>query len=153
MYGAGVSVRRASSSTAPTSASSSVARPASMSCSIEVLWAPTRAAPSMRRSSGTRSAMPSLPATACASRIDAPARVRAAVALEVPPRDAVLHRQHDALIVQHAAQLGYDRRELVRLHGEHHQVRWAGIGHALEDGEPLPARAAVALDKREPLAT
>jgi len=42
--GAGVSVRRASSSTEPTSASSSVARPASMSCSMEVLCAPTRAA-------------------------------------------------------------------------------------------------------------
>src|SRR2546421_7042048 len=83
MCGTGVSVRRASSITAPTSASSSVARPASTSCSIDVLWLPTRAAPSMRRSSETRKAMPSLPATACASRIIAAARARVEDSLQM----------------------------------------------------------------------
>jgi hypothetical protein len=71
-----VSVRRASSTTEPTSASISGARPASTSCSIDVLCLPTFSAPAMRLSSVTRNSMPSLCATACASRIIAAASSR-----------------------------------------------------------------------------
>jgi hypothetical protein len=69
MCGVGVAVSRPSSATEPTSASISGARPASMSCSIEVLCRPTFSAPAMRLSSVTRNSTPSLPATCWASRI------------------------------------------------------------------------------------
>ena len=67
---------RPTSITEPTSASISGSRPASTSCSIEVLCLPTRSAPAMRFSSVTRKVMPSRSATACASRIIAAARSR-----------------------------------------------------------------------------
>ena len=76
MCGVGVPVRRPSSATDPTSASISGPRPASTSCSIEVLCLPTFSAPSMRRSSVTRNSMPSLAAIACASSIMFAARAR-----------------------------------------------------------------------------
>ena len=64
-----MSVNRASSITEPSSASVSSGRAASTSCSIEVLWWPTRSAPAMRFSMGTRKVMPSLLAMPCASVI------------------------------------------------------------------------------------
>ena len=74
--GVGVSVNRASSTTEPSSASISSVRRASTSCSIEVLWCPTRSAPAMRFSIGTRKVMPSLSAMLCASLIMSCARSR-----------------------------------------------------------------------------
>src|SRR3954466_12447084 len=50
--GAGTPVRPASSTTAPMIASISRGLPASRSCSIDVLWWPTRQAPSMRFATG-----------------------------------------------------------------------------------------------------
>ena len=76
MCGVGVSVSRASSTTEPTRASISGSRPHSTSCNIDVLCLPTFSAPSMRLSSVTRKLMPSLCATAWASRIIAAASSR-----------------------------------------------------------------------------
>ena len=57
--GIGVSVSRPSSTNAPISGSISRGRPASTSCSIDVLWAPTFSAPSMRCSMEIRRRSPS----------------------------------------------------------------------------------------------
>ena len=56
-----------SSATAPTMASSSIGRPRSKSCSMEVLCSPTEAAPSIRLSTSIGMVTPSLAATASAS--------------------------------------------------------------------------------------
>ena len=77
MLGVGVRVSRPSSTTAPMSASVSSALPDSASCSIEVLCLPTRSAPAMRFSSGTRNEIPSFDATSCASVIIFAASARA----------------------------------------------------------------------------
>ena len=250
MCGVGTPVSWPSSITAPTSASISGSRPASTSCSIDVLCLPTFSAPAMRFSSVTRKLTPSLFATCSASRIiaaassrvgeladvderrvreradriegevapelepdlgadagehgrlepgaherfgeshdarrlravglaereavaldvahdagrrqlarrvddaaddprrvdrahdravridggDAAALERPAVALEVPPRDAVLHRHDHGLVVEEVMQVLRHRRDLVRLHAEDHDV----VG-------PASARLAVAL--------
>src|SRR6266481_4762217 len=76
--GVGVRVRRPSSTTDPTSASSSGRRPASTSCSMEVLWWTTLSAPAIRLSRLTRNTMPSLCAMVCASVIIAAASARVA---------------------------------------------------------------------------
>jgi hypothetical protein len=69
MVGVGVSVIRPSSCTEPTSASISIGRPASRSCSIEVRCAPTAAPPSIRRSTSMGNLTPSFSAISCASSI------------------------------------------------------------------------------------
>ena len=63
MVGVGVPVICPSSTTAPTSASSSSARPLSTSCSIEVLCAPTASAPAIRWASEILKRTPSASAT------------------------------------------------------------------------------------------
>src|ERR1700733_11900603 len=68
--------RRASSVTEPKSASISIARPCSISCSIEVLCAPMLSAPAMRLSMLRRNRMPNASPTVCASRIIAAASAR-----------------------------------------------------------------------------
>ena len=76
IVGVGVPVSRPSSCTAPSSASISIGRPASRSCSIEVRCAPTAAAPSMRRSTSIGNFTPSVSAISCASSIMARATPR-----------------------------------------------------------------------------
>ena len=76
MVGVGTPAMPPSSTTEPTSASSSSARPASTSCSIEVLCAPTASAPAMRCSSVILKRTPSASATACPSAIIAAASAR-----------------------------------------------------------------------------
>ena len=76
MCGVATSAIWPSSITAPTSASISGSRPASTSCSIEVLCLPTFSAPAILLSSDTRRVTPSLFATASASRIMLAARSR-----------------------------------------------------------------------------
>jgi hypothetical protein len=76
MCGVATPVSRPSSMTDPSSASISGSRPASMSCSIDVLCLPTFSAPAMRFSMVTRNSMPSLFAIDFASVIIACASVR-----------------------------------------------------------------------------
>ena len=245
--------------TEPSSASISIARPCSMSCSIDVLWGPMASAPAMRLSIGRRKRMPNASPTVCASPIIAaasarvggkrqmsssvarasaliglkvrlpqsfvqisvrtslrtgdlkPAReeelgerrdagalravdfgqrqamaldmpddarafdlrrliadagddgvdrqmagdhaagidalepmalVRAAVLEEIPPRDAVLGRQHHRLGREDRGDVGRDRRELVRLDPEHDEIGTADVGDAvgrLDPGDDLLA--------------
>src|SRR6185369_10378437 len=65
--GIGTPSRSPSSRTAPTTASISMGRPASRSCSIEVLCAPTFSAPAMRWSIEIGISIPIFPATASTS--------------------------------------------------------------------------------------
>src|SRR3546814_559273 len=69
MAGAGTATSLPISRMAPTSASVSSERPASTSCSMEVLCLPTASAPSMRFSMVWRKVTPSFSAIACASAI------------------------------------------------------------------------------------
>src|SRR5205085_5726531 len=90
--------------------------------------------------------------TAWIDRAHAPAFVRSTVALEIPPRNAVLHRQDDAFGVERATELGEDRRDLVGLHREHHQIVLAGMAQTLARRERVLVRGSVALDERETVA-
>ena len=85
-------VRRPSSCTAVTSASISIGRPSSRSCSIEVLCAPTCSAPAMRLSTSIGNFTPSAAAIVSASTIIARATARVpasrAISSSVPPVSA-----------------------------------------------------------------
>ena len=68
-----------------------------------------------------------------AVRIDgcnAAALERPAVALEVAPRDAVLHRYDHRLVVEQVMQVVHDRRDLMRFHAEDHDVVGPGFSQA-----------------------
>src|ERR1700748_1937116 len=62
--GVGIPVSRPISCTTVTSGSISIGRPRSRSCSIEVLWAPTLRAASIRRTTSTRNLTPKVSAIA-----------------------------------------------------------------------------------------
>jgi hypothetical protein len=83
MVGVGVSVRRPSSCTDVTSASISMGRPRSRSCSIEVLCAPTAAPPSIRLSTEMGKRTPSFSAIAWASTIIARATARVPSSVQI----------------------------------------------------------------------
>src|ERR1700728_2315774 len=216
MAGAAVLVSLAISRIEPISASVSSERPASTSCNIDVLCAPTASAPAMRLSIETRKVTPSFCAISCASFIMVAARSRvsanwqistsvacvsaeiglkerlphalsqiserisgstmdlspalmktscncftrgidhaadeaagvdmlgqhacgiealqplvivlAAEPLEVPPRQAVLHREHDGVGAEQAIDVAHDLFEEMRLHRQHDDVLLAGLG-------------------------
>ena len=60
---------------------------------------------------------------------------RSAVALEVPPGDAVLSRQHDGLGTEQSGELAGDRSDLVRLDPEDHQVLGPTLPHVAGGGD------------------
>ncbi len=64
-------------------------------------------------------------------RDDRRAVVHAAVLLEVPPRNAVLHGDDAGGVVAEVMELGRDRRYLVRLDGEQHDVVRAGLARVV----------------------
>ena len=79
---------------------------------------------------------------------------RSAMALEVPPRDPVLHRDDERIVVDKMNEIINDRFDLVRLHAEDHGIVSPSLGEAcgrfqIADGvlcavrrnEPKSARA------------
>ena len=82
--------------------------------------------------------------------LEAPAFVLAAVLHEVPPRDAVLRREHDRIRDVHGGQVAHDRAHLVRLHAENDEILRAGLGDLVGRGHVRELLAAVLFDELEP---
>ena len=106
-----------SSCTAVTSASISIGRPSSRSCSIEVLCAPTSSAPAMRLSTSIGNFTPSAVAIVSASTIMVRATARVpgspAISSSVPPVSAEIGLKREVAPELHpdvVADVGADRR-------------------------------------------
>ena len=83
-------------------------------------------------------------------RLDRRSRVGAAMLVEIPPRNPVLHRDDRRFVLAERRDVGSDSADLVRLDGEDHDVLRTSVSSLVECGSAADHLRAVLADDSHP---